>query len=117
MTEFYEAAEAFRTAQLMKLTKELQEEKEAHCITLELAVDRGERLIELAKVANELKDESDKLLADSKRLKWMCEGRYYVEYSSNLNAYYVISLDGDCQAGVFDTPEAAIDDMMESENV
>lgn len=61
MTDFIEAADAFRMAQLQRLTAELQREKEAHCVMRELAVDRGERIIELAKVANELKLERDGL--------------------------------------------------------
>lgn len=117
MSNFDEAADALRAAQLQRLESLLNAEREAHKVMQQLAMDRGDRLVELARVANELKDERDRLVADSRRLKWLCEGRHYIEYSPNLNAYYVVTPRGDCQVGVFDTPEAAIDDMMESENV
>lgn len=117
MSEFYEAAEAFRTAQLMKLSKDLQEEKEAHKIMTDLAVDRGERLIELARIANELKDERDKLLADSRRLMFMLGTQAVVEYSKKLDRYWIVYPDGSSQDGIHATAAEAIDAAMESENV
>lgn len=117
MNGFNEAADALRAAQLQRMESLLNAEREAHKIMQDLAADRGERLVELARIANELKDERDGLVADSRRLAYLTRTRSMVEYSKQLNAYYVVARDGNCQVGAFDTPEAAIDDMMESENV
>lgn len=117
MSEFYEAAEAFRTAQLLRLTKELQDEKAAHAIMLELAVDRGERLIELARIANELKDERDKLLADSRRLMFMLGTQAVIEESKAGGQFYLVYPDGYVQMDMYDSAAEAIDAAMESENV
>lgn len=55
MTDFNEAADALRTAQIQKLEAELK-------IARELAEDRGERIIALAKETNSLRDELDRAL-------------------------------------------------------
>lgn len=78
MSDFHEAADAFRTAQLQRLTAELQSEKAAHCVMRELAVDRGERIIECARLIIELQDQRKELLGrvevlskDADRYQWL----------------------------------------------
>lgn len=117
MTDFNEAAESFRTAQLLKLTKELQQEKALHCATHALAVDRSERIIELARIANELKDERDKLFADSRRLAFMMRSGAFVDRSRNGLGYWITFPDGRVQDSFYDAPFLAIDAAMEAENV
>lgn len=69
MSDFFEAVEALRTAQLQKLDHGLATLKAEHKIIHELAVDRGERLIELARTANAWKDEADALRAENIKLR------------------------------------------------
>lgn len=117
MTDFNEAADSFRTAQLLKLTKELQQEKAMHCATHALAVDRGERIIELARAANDLKGERDKLLADSKRLAFLVEHQAVVEESKTGGKFWLVYPDGYVQMDMYNSPAEAVDAAMENENV
>lgn len=117
MTDFNEAADNFRAAQLLKLTKELQQEKAMHCATHAMAVDRGERIIELARAANDLKGERDKLLADSNRLAYLLKHQAVVEKSKNGERFWLVFPDGSVQSDIFETQIEAIDAAMESENV
>lgn len=115
MTEFHEAAEELRAAQLQKLSKELQDERTERGIVEVLAHDRGERIIELARIGNDLKDQCEKLQADSKRLAFMVRTRANVEFSARAGKYWLLFPCGFSQAGLFDTPTEAIDAAMESE--
>lgn len=115
MTDFNEAADNFRTAQLLKLTKELQQEKAMHCATHALAVDRSERIIELARVGNALMDERDKLLADSNRLAYLLKHQAVVEKSKNGERFWLVFPDGSTHSEIFDTAIGAIDGMINRE--
>lgn len=117
MTEFHEAAEELRTAQLLKLNKELQQERAMHCVTHALAVDRSERIIELARVGNALRDERDRLLADSKRLAFLVEHQAVVEESKTGGKFWLVYPDGYVQMDMYNSPAEAVDAAMENENV